>query len=478
MFPKSTIFTLESQHKFASISGDYNPVHLDPIFARRSMFGEVIVHGLNITLRAIDTWLEELKYSINFSEVNVSFPKPVKLKFPVEISWSEVADGSVNIWIKQNNQICSKVSLIFSEISNTTGSNNFDKLEIFNIYFDQSLPENRKIDQLTQFSGSIKIGANFNLIEELFPHIYSFSNIEQISLLITTTRLVGMNCPGLNSLFSGLKLVFSEDILDEELEYKVIKVDKRFNLVNIQINNNTVSGILKTFIRPSVVSQLSYKSVSSIIEKKCFAGQKALIIGGSRGLGEVFLKSLAAGGAEVILTYYKGKEDAEKLVNEIRAEGGLVKSLQFNILNDDIVELLGNEHGVTHCYYMATPFIFNGNKNVFSNSLFTKFNHYYVVKFYELVENLQATGVSNYFYPSSVALDSLESNMIEYTLSKLAGEKMCDFLSQKYKGLNIYKYRFPRIETDQTASIMPVVNEDPLDLSIELLKNFRGLTVK
>jgi hypothetical protein len=258
----------------------------------------------------------------------------------------------------------------------------------------------------------------------------------------------------------------------------VVKIDQRFNLVNIKVENKAVSGILKTFVRPSVATQLSYNLISNIVERNCFKGQRALIIGGSRGLGEVFLKALAAGGAEVIFTYYRGLDDAEKLVNEIKDEGGIASCFQFNVLSDDIVKLLGGEHGVTHCYYMATPFIFNGNKNIFASTLFNKFNDYYVVKFYELVENLHAAGVLNYFYPSSVALSGLENNMIEYTLSKLAGEKICDFLSIKFRDINIYKFRFPRIETDQTASIMPVANENPVDLSIGLLKNFRDLTYK
>ena len=31
---------------FASVSGDINPVHLDPEFAKKTLFGEVIAHGM------------------------------------------------------------------------------------------------------------------------------------------------------------------------------------------------------------------------------------------------------------------------------------------------------------------------------------------------------------------------------------------------------------------------------------------------
>ena len=41
-----------------------------------------------------------------------------------------------------------------------------------------------------------------------------------------------------------------------------------------------------------------------------FANVRALVIGGSRGLGEITAKIIAAGGGDVWITYRRGKEDA------------------------------------------------------------------------------------------------------------------------------------------------------------------------
>lgn len=473
---KFNIFTLDNQQKFATLSGDFNPVHLDNIFARRTMFGEVIVHGLNIVLTSIDNWLEEFNRSIMFSEINISFPKPVKLEKPTAISWNYNSEESVTIWVKQNNQTCSKIVLKYVVIDTVLRPSQISEESTLDHFFLKEEPNNSSIDDVFGQSGKIRVAANYALIYQLYPNVKSLCKMCQICSLITTTRLVGMNCPGLNSLFSGLKLAFSKNsTTDKFLNFEVMKVDNRFSLVNIKIENDTVSGVLNTFIRPSAVGQISSLSLVADIDKNTFSGQKALIIGGSRGLGEVFSKVLAAGGAEVILTYYKGQEDADKIVDDIRANGGFASTLKFNVLEDDISTLLGSSHGITHCYYMATPFIFAGNKNVYSSDLFEVFNSYYVTKFYNVVESLFSDGVLNYFYPSSTALDSLENNMIEYTLSKLAGEKLCEFLSHKYTTINIYNFRFPRIETDQTVSIMPVFNENPLELSVKLLREFNNL---
>ena len=54
-------FTLKDQNNFAKLSGDYNPVHLDPILTRRTLFGSPIVHGVHGLLWALDRWLFSFK---------------------------------------------------------------------------------------------------------------------------------------------------------------------------------------------------------------------------------------------------------------------------------------------------------------------------------------------------------------------------------------------------------------------------------
>lgn len=42
----SKTVTMDDIVKFASVSGDYNPVHLDPAYAAGTIFKDVIAHGL------------------------------------------------------------------------------------------------------------------------------------------------------------------------------------------------------------------------------------------------------------------------------------------------------------------------------------------------------------------------------------------------------------------------------------------------
>ena len=47
------IFTLKNQIKFAEISQDFNPIHINEVLARRYIFGEPVVHGINAMIFAI-----------------------------------------------------------------------------------------------------------------------------------------------------------------------------------------------------------------------------------------------------------------------------------------------------------------------------------------------------------------------------------------------------------------------------------------
>src|SRR5438552_7424986 len=51
-------FRPADQRAFARLSGDFNPVHQDPVAARRTVAGEPIVHGVHLLLRALEAHFE------------------------------------------------------------------------------------------------------------------------------------------------------------------------------------------------------------------------------------------------------------------------------------------------------------------------------------------------------------------------------------------------------------------------------------
>lgn len=70
-------FTLEDQKTFAEFSGDFNPMHVDPILARRTINGQCVVHGIHGLMWALDSLLS--KINICPSAIEVKFTKPIFL---------------------------------------------------------------------------------------------------------------------------------------------------------------------------------------------------------------------------------------------------------------------------------------------------------------------------------------------------------------------------------------------------------------
>lgn len=83
-FSSSILFSQEDVNKFAELSGDNNPIHIDLDFAAKSRFGKTICHGMLI-YAAIDEYLSrEFPKAKTISET-LSFLSPVYVNEEVSI---------------------------------------------------------------------------------------------------------------------------------------------------------------------------------------------------------------------------------------------------------------------------------------------------------------------------------------------------------------------------------------------------------
>ncbi|MEI7959185.1 MAG: MaoC family dehydratase, partial [Verrucomicrobiota bacterium] len=66
-------FTLADQSGFAALSGDFNPLHMDELAARRTVFGTPVVHGVHLVLWALESWLGTCREAMALESLSVSF---------------------------------------------------------------------------------------------------------------------------------------------------------------------------------------------------------------------------------------------------------------------------------------------------------------------------------------------------------------------------------------------------------------------
>lgn len=76
------------------------------------------------------------------------------------------------------------------------------------------------------------------------------------------------------------------------------------------------------------------------MQKQLLQKQRALITGASSGIGEGIARAFASEGATVVVNYRSSREDADRIVAEIRQGGGHAVAMQADISNPEECERL------------------------------------------------------------------------------------------------------------------------------------------
>lgn len=465
-------FTLQDQIAFADLSGDYNPLHVDPVAARRTMFGRAVVHGVHAVLWGLETSLEGRTDCVGLLSLRATFQGAIGLGERVHCSLERLPDRSDEIELRVGD-----VPVLWMSVQWVSRPKQPSGM------FSPRPPErldcrDRSFAELATASGAVDLCFSPESAQSIFPSLMRTLDPTQVAQILAVTRLVGMECPGLHSIFAGLDLAFSDEAADTRaLTYRVTRSDQGLSLVAMDVRGPGMRGVLKTFVRPAPRAQPGIQELARQVQKGEFLGQRALVIGGSRGLGEVAAKLLGAGGASVTLTYLRGAEDAHRVIDQINAWGGRAACLPFDVLHPSgNLEGFADETGPpTHLYYFATPPIAAGQPGSFSGESFIRFCDYYVTGFLGTVRIVRslAPHLRGVFYPSSVYVDELPPNLAEYSAAKMAGETAARLLERSAAGLIVQVPRLPRLATDQTASLLPVTSREPAPLLLEHLRVFR-----
>jgi hypothetical protein len=257
------------------------------------------------------------------------------------------------------------------------------------------------------------------------------------------------------------------------LHYRVEQTDERFRKVVMQISGPGVQGQLTALSLPPPEQQPGMAEVKRMVKPGSFAQSVALIVGGSRGLGEITARLIAAGGGLPIITYHQGAADAERIAGDIRSSGGRCEVLQLDVRRGEtfLQQLSASKQMPRSLYYFATPKMFGRRRGFFDHDLLRDFLEVYVTAFGRLVDGAAVNCPTPFrvFYPSSVAVTETLREMAEYAMAKRAGEELCAFYNQHAKQIEIIVEHLPRIRTDQTSTLLPVPAEDGLKVMLPLV---------
>jgi hypothetical protein len=466
-------FYLSDQERFADASGDRNPMHVDALKARRTQAGAPAVHGIHLLLWALDSLATAQPDLPPLRCIRVQFNKFVYLDESVEVVLSQQGPSRARLNISVDDVPRSKVTLDFGDPVEDCPRLSTASLDLGAL---QTEPLNLNFESVAGRSGHFRFPMTPEVAAKLFPYAAQWLGAKRIAALAASTYLVGMVCPGLHSIYSELLVcTCAESEKGAELAFQVTETDSSFQAVEQEIAGGGFTGTVRSFVRTPPVEQASMQSLANLVGPEEFSGCVALIVGGSRGLGELTAKVIATGGGRVIITWNTGKSDAERVAQEIRSAGGKCETLAYDSRKPSMDQLALLTKTPTHAYYFATPSIFRAGAEIFVQRRLKEFLDIYVDGFWELSKSLRVHQPRvSLFYPSSVSVSERPRGMTEYTMAKAAGEVLCADMNESLQPTHVTVRRLPRLPTDQTSTVTVVAAADPLETMLPIIREVQS----
>ncbi len=445
-------------------------MHMDSVAARRLLTGRPVVHGIHVLLTALEHWINEHALVPTF--LDCAFNNAVNVEDVVVFKQRNQGDGQFVIEASVNGLLCTKLRITASRPGSqpdqgavrAAGHGSF--LERVSAPLDESPAHHLHKRYVVRVDGSDDLTAHF-------PHACRQLGSSRTRGLLALSYFVGMVCPGLNSIFSTVSLKLDEPTpVAESIAFSVDQYDERFRLFHVSLEG-ILAGRLTAFLRPPPLRQLTMAEVSRKVTPAEFEGTRSLVIGASRGLGEVAAKILAAGGGDVTISYAQGLNDIEAVNADIRASGlGTSKVLQLDVTSADFGAV--DFEVLDAVYFFATPRINRKKAGVFDSALFDEFIDFYVEGLYRLCLHIEAIAALTkkicIYVPSSVFIAERPDGLVEYAMAKAAAEVMIEDINRSFRKVSIVATRLPKLSTDQTSSVLKTSTGDNLEALLPVIR--------
>lgn len=466
--------TDEMQRAFVEASGDSNPLHTDPLAARRLPFGRVAVHGMHLALDALDRLAALTARPPR--HVRCTFRRSVGIGDELTTRITMTSDHDARIVVEHD--VWPVADLRVELGPATTRPIDPDADVVDHDTVGRPAPGaavDLPASALQTATGAIDIVADLPALRPCCADLLHVAGPGAVTELVSLTRLVGMYVPGLHSLFSSFDVTLRPaavvpvvPVATGRLQYRVSRYDERFAKVSIDVTGDALDGTVVAFVRPRPVDPTIGTTRPRPDE---FRGQRWLVVGGSRGLGATAAMLLTAGGGDVRLTYRLGAADAEALAASI---GATARSLDVTEAGPGMEAVLADDWHPTHLAYFASPPIFDGTGGAYSTQLEQRFASIYLDGFEAVLAHLAPDRLEGVLWPSTEAIDHDVPGLAEYATVKRRGEDRCAALARAHAHLVVSTPRLPRLRTDQTASFLPVDYDDAPTIVLGALRAFSG----
>ena len=307
---------------------------------------------------------------------------------------------------------------------------------------------------------------------EVLRHQFCLPNL--LSMLLLSTS-VGICLPGASATFLEFSAEGNGEVeLDTmyRLEAEVAHLSRSTRIVKKNVTISRADRVDQALFLGKVIALVNKPSrmMPTMQDLKASAldlGLKdkvVLITGASRGIGETTAKLFALLGAKVIVNYHRGAEDAARIVDEIRAQGGQALAAPADVTRPEAVSALVQsgieKYGAIHVLvnnaardYRPIPFLqltwdeVQKDLDVVAKGAFLCCQ--------QVVPFMVAQGAGKIINISSVAVDNPPADQTKYVMAKSALVGLTRSLSIEFARKNIQvNLVVPNfVETDLVAHI-------------------------
>jgi NAD(P)-dependent dehydrogenase (short-subunit alcohol dehydrogenase family) len=317
--PRAVIFRNDDVDAFVRASGDANPLHTDPGYARLTPFGRCLVHGIAGVLALVrEATGDEPVLARNLA---ARFSKPLfaGVRYPLHVK--RTSDGTLVAVLGDPESPHIQLDLAFARAERPWPPARLEPT--------RGRAEARDLDP-SDVAQLVKVHAGAyapDLTEDTLPRALPPA---QLAALLWSSWLVGMEAPGRQALFRSLSIDFAPGArsLGGPLSYEA-QVDSyrpEASLFTLSARLEGEAGPLATAAITAARRPLPLEPAFGALEalagkSAALEGKRALVTGSSRGLGALLAHGLALQGASVLLHGLENTRAAERVAHEIELLG-------------------------------------------------------------------------------------------------------------------------------------------------------------
>ena len=479
--------------RFADLTGDRSPLHMDPAHGARSMYGSNVVHGMLPLLLlpfAVGHVLGGGPFRITY--INGQFLQPILPGEAVTVSCS------VDVVNDAERTLSYSVSKVGSGTLVTRGNlrcvpdiavgpptQDREPAGIINVTLPISDHGLNTIEKGTTSGFDVRWGAAqraafLEVVELAFAGMaggkHQNVDLASIALISTYSTLVGMCMPGRKATF----LSFFAEVapgpwplaIDAHLSATVGLVSAATNTITQDILIRSGERTLITGGATVLVARPDFTppSMEELVQRAKDHGLRdrvVVITGAGRGIGATAAKLFAAHGAKVVINYRSAQVDAEAVASDIKAHGGEAIAIRADVSRpDEVRAMIDNvvaRHGTVHVLvngaaanFRPIPFLETTWSNVQEDLEVIVKGAFLCSQ--AVVPLMIAQGGGKIVNLSTVAVESPPRDQFKYVVAKSALTGITRSLAVELAEHNIQVNQVvpSMVETDLTRGVSPV----------------------